>query len=262
MLINKTSAACDNENRPKEISGKKDLSGYNRSQSSDPYKELDAFTYLVSHDLRAPLRALSGFTNILIEDYGDKVDDKGRELMNIILQNVENLQELLEGILKLSRSSFKTLEKGLLDMTSIFNTVFNELYDHEPYGRIIHFRCENLHAVHGDKSLIKQVVANLLSNAIKYTRSKPESVIDVDSYQEKDYIVYRVKDNGIGFNNTYKEKIFDVFQRFHNEDEYEGSGIGLTNVRRIIQKHGGVVYAEGIPGEGAVFCFTLPILQS
>jgi len=220
-------------------------------------KELEAFSYSVSHDLRAPLRAIDGFSRILLEEYTDKFDDDGKRVLDIIRSNTQNMGRLIDDLLAFSRLSRKQIEASHVDMHELARDVFKQL---EPglSDQKIQFNLAPLPATEGDPALIRQVFVNLLSNAAKYSRPRAQSVIDVSGHCENGDCVYYVKDNGVGFDMTYAKKLFGVFQRLHSVEEFEGTGVGLAIVQRIINRHGGRVWAEGKVNEGATFFFSLP----
>lgn len=220
-------------------------------------KELESFSYSVSHDLRAPLRAIDGFSKVLLEDYGDKLDEEGKRVINVICNSTAKMGELIEHILVLSRLGRKEMKFVDVDMGVMAESVYKELRQAEP-RRSIQFVVKQLPAASVDEGMIRQVYANLLANAIKFTRPKNPAVIEVGGYRDKNEAVYYVKDNGVGFDMKFQDKLFGVFQRLHGEKDFEGTGVGLAIVQRIIQKHGGRVWAEGKVDEGASFYFALP----
>ncbi|MFH1702465.1 MAG: GAF domain-containing protein [Nitrospirota bacterium] len=220
-------------------------------------RELEAFSYSVSHDLRAPLRAITGFSSILLEDYADKVDDEGKRLMNVVKDNTLNMNKLIDALLALSRIGRKEIDLLEIDMDKLAKEVFDEIKATIP-ERKIQFDIKPLPSDRGDAGMIRQVFVNLLTNAAKFTRLKDVPIIEVGGYIEDSENVYYVKDNGIGFDMQYAEKLFGAFQRLHSDKQFEGTGIGLAIVQRIIQRHDGRVWAEGKVNEGAMFYFTLP----
>jgi PAS domain S-box-containing protein len=242
-------------------------------------KELEAFSYSVSHDLRAPLRAIDGFTHAIIEDYADKFDEEGKRLLDIVSSNAQKMGQLIDDLLTFSRTGRQELRMSKIEMDTLARTVFEELKAAAP-ERTIQFAIKPLPLAHGDQGMIRQVFVNLLSNAIKFTRPKETAIIEVGGWRgDKDnppvphleklgeegfeeippeQNIYYVKDNGVGFDMQYVNKLFSVFQRLHSESEFEGTGVGLAIVKRIIQRHGGQVWAEGKVNEGATFYFSLP----
>jgi signal transduction histidine kinase len=219
--------------------------------------ELEAFSYSVSHDLRAPLRAIDGFSRILLEEYAEKFDEDGKRVLDVIRSNTQNMGRLIDDLLAFSRLSRKELEASSVDMHGLASDVFKQL---EPAlaDQKIEFNLSQLPPINGDPALIRQVFVNLLSNAAKYSRPRPQSVIDVNGYYENGDCIYYVKDNGVGFDMTYAKKLFGVFQRLHGVEEFEGTGVGLAIVQRIVHRHGGRVWAEAKVNQGATFFFSLP----
>jgi PAS domain S-box-containing protein len=220
-------------------------------------KELEAFSYSVSHDLRAPLRAIDGFSRIILEDYINKLDDEGKRYLNVIRNNTQKMGQLIDDLLVFSRLGRQEIRVSDVDMGKMAKSVFREI-DLVASGRKIQLDIRELPSAQGDQAMIRQVFANLLSNAIKFTRPKERTVIEVDGRSEGNENVYTVKDNGVGFDMQYANKLFGVFQRLHGSEEFEGTGVGLAIVQRIIHRHGGRIWAEGKVGEGASFYFTLP----
>ncbi|CAG0953549.1 partial Phytochrome-like protein cph1, partial [Anaerolineae bacterium] len=220
-------------------------------------QELEAFAYSVSHDLRAPLRAIDGFSRILQEDYAGQFDAEGQRLFGIVRANAQKMDELITDLLTLSRVSRNEMIQSRLDMPSLVRAIYQELTasNIRPNDCLI---VTPLPVANGDLTLIRQVWANLLSNALKYTRPRAEPRIEVGGYQEDRQNVYYVKDNGVGFNPLYAHKLFGIFQRLHKANEFEGTGVGLAIVRRIVNRHGGKTWAEGQVDQGATFYFSLP----
>jgi len=219
-------------------------------------KELEAFSYSVSHDLKAPLRAIDGFSSVLIEDHYDKLDDEGKHLLNVVRGNTQKMGELIENLLVLSRIGRKEIERSKIDMDKLAKTTFDEIKA-TVSEREIQFDIKPLPPAYGDEGLLHQVFFNLLFNAIKFTRTRENAIIEVGGYAEGIENVYYVKDNGVGFDMQYAEKLFGAFQRLHSDKEFEGTGIGLALVQRIIHRHGGRIWAEGKVNEGAKFYFSL-----
>jgi light-regulated signal transduction histidine kinase (bacteriophytochrome) len=220
-------------------------------------KELESFSYSVSHDLREPLRTVDGFSRILQKDYADKLDAEGQRLINIIRGGTQKMAKLISDLLSFSRIGRKGMELSEIDMVELVEKVSMELRSAVP-ERKLRFNIKKLPTAQGDPAMIRQVMINLLSNAIKFTREKRLAVIEVGSIARDGENIYYVKDNGVGFDPEYKDKLFRIFQRLHSEEEFEGTGVGLAIVQRIIHRHGGRVLAEGEVGHGATFYFTLP----
>jgi len=220
-------------------------------------RELDAFTYSVSHDLRAPLRAITGFSEMIVEDYGDKLDQDGQRQLGVIQNSAQDMGKLIDDLLAFSRLGRKSLTKSKIDMHTLADEVTETLQLIEKKQKI-RLNVKDLPSALGDRAMIREVFVNLLSNAIKYTGPVKEPVIEIDSRTEGDENIYYVTDNGVGFDMKYVDKLFQVFQRLHSAEEFEGTGIGLALVQRIIHRHGGRVWGEGKVNEGATFYFSLP----
>lgn len=220
-------------------------------------KELESFSYSVSHDLRAPLRAIDGFARIFTEDHAESLDDEGRRVLDVIRKNAQNMGQLIDDLLAFSRFGRKPMEATKIDMDGLAKIIAGELSPvTDP--RASPFTIDPLPPAYGDSSLIRQVFVNLFSNALKYSRTKEAMQINVGSRSENGLNVYFVRDNGVGFDMQYSNKLFGVFQRLHSADEFEGTGVGLAIVQRVIARHGGRVWAEGEIGKGATFYFALP----
>lgn len=220
-------------------------------------REMEAFSYSVSHDLRAPLRSINGFSRFLLEDYSDKLDEEGKRLLDVIRQNAKKMDELINDMLKLSRISRAELNRSEIDMGATARAMYEEVAgDHEK--ELFLLEINNLAPARCDPSLIKNVWQNLLSNALKYSSGADTKKIELWSEIDDKKITYFIKDYGAGFDMKYRNKLFGVFKRLHRESEFEGTGVGLAIVQRIIHKHGGKVDASAEPGKGAVFSFSLP----
>lgn len=219
-------------------------------------KELEAFSYSVSHDLRAPLRAVNGFAVILEEAYSGVLDSEGMRLLKIIQENANKMGVLIDDLLAFSRLGKKEINSTIIDMTS---QARNALYNLKNTLKIkAEVKINKLHPVLGDTTLINQVWMNLLSNAVKYSSKNEAPVITVKSTKKNGEVVYSVADNGVGFDMKYAHKLFGVFQRLHDETDFEGTGVGLALVQRIINKHGGKIWANAKVGKGATFYFSIP----
>ena len=220
-------------------------------------KDLEAFSYSVSHDLRAPLRAIDGFSRILAEDHSNQLDPDAMRVLSVIRTNTRNMSKLIDDLLAFSRLGRKQLERSPVDIDALAHAIADELRATPP-ERALRFEIEPLGTAAGDHSMLRQVFVNLLSNAVKYSKDKAAATIKVGSYVQNGESVYYVRDNGAGFDMNYADKLFGVFQRLHTAEEFEGTGVGLAIVQRIIQRHGGRVWAEGKVNEGATFYFSLP----
>ena len=229
-------------------------------QLEDANKELEAFTYSVSHDLRAPLRAIDGFSRIITEDYEPIMDDEGKRLLNVIRDNTQKMDKLITDLLALSRVGRNEMSCVLINMDAMVRSVFNDLIPDENKNRTV-LNVSDLPESYVDPALIKQLWVNLLSNAIKYSSTRDKGVVEVGAYIKDGTNVYYVKDNGVGFNPKYSHKLFGIFQRLHSEKEFPGTGVGLAIVQRIARRHGGDVWAESELDNGATFYFSLPIKQ-
>jgi len=220
-------------------------------------KELEAFSYSVSHDLRAPLRAIDGYTRILMEDYETVLDAEGQRVCAVIRRQTQRMGELIDDLLAFSRLSRTQVQTSLIDMEALTNSLFHELTTPADRERI-DFQLGSLPLAVGDPTLIRQVWLNLLTNAVKFSSKRVRAVIEVGGQQSDTEATYYVRDNGAGFDMQYADKLFRVFQRLHSEREFEGTGVGLAIIQRIIHRHGGRVWAEGEVDQGATFYFTLP----
>jgi len=221
------------------------------------YKELETFSYSISHDLRTPLVVIGGFSRVLLEKYSNHLDAKGQRFLSIIHSDAHKMLQLIDDLLTFSRSERQQMEQSDIDMGELARAVFEELKSILP-DQTLRLDVKTLPPAQGDQSMIRQVFVNLLSNAIKFTRPKGAGVIQIGCMVKENQNIYWVKDNGVGFDMRYVDELFGVFQRRHNVDEFEGTGIGLAIVQRIIQRHGGQVWAEGEVNKGASFYFTLP----
>jgi len=220
-------------------------------------KELEAFSYSVSHDLRAPLRAIGGFVSILTEDYENILDDEGRRICRIIQSNAAKMGQLIDDLLSFSRLIRSELHHSKIDMESMVKNVISEFGTTQDLSTKT-ISVQNIPEAFGDSNLLKQVWINLVSNALKYSSKEENVQINIGAIRKESETFYFIKDNGVGFNMAYSNKLFNVFQRLHGLHEFEGTGVGLAIVQRIINRHGGRVWAEGEVGNGATFFFSLP----
>lgn len=220
-------------------------------------KELEAFSYSVSHDLRAPLRAIDGFTRILIEDYEPSLGEEGKRVCNVISSETVRMGMLIDDLLAFSRLSRKEMSSTEIDMRAMAAAAFEELTTGQGH-REIEFVLGEIPSAVGDAGLMRQVWTNLLANAVKFTSRRKRAVIEVNGVQSADEVIYSVRDNGAGFDMEYVDKLFGVFQRLHSEEEFEGTGVGLAIVQRVVHRHGGRVWAEGEVDHGATFHFAFP----
>lgn len=219
-------------------------------------KELEAFTYSVSHDLRSPLRAIHGYTKIISDDYADKFDEEGKNMMQGVMRNAKKMGQLIDDLLTFSRTGKSELQKKDIKMTELAKAVVKDM---EAATRPINAKIavEKMPNAYADYNLMNLVFTNLISNAIKYSAPKENPEVFIGATKRKNEVVYFIKDNGVGFDMQYYNKLFGVFQRLHSSEEFEGTGVGLALVNRIITRHGGKIWAEAKVNEGATFYFTL-----
>ena len=220
-------------------------------------EELESFAYSISHDLRAPLRAIDGYSRILEQDYAKVLDQEGLRLLNIVRSSTKNLDRLITDLLSLSRVGRSELKFDNLDMNSMVDSIYQELTTPEMQEKI-HFTVQDLPEGFGDATLIRHVWMNLISNAIKYSIPKEKPKIEITGFSDSTQCTYTIKDNGVGFNPDFKDKLFGLFQRLHKASDFEGTGVGLAIVHRIVTRHNGEVWGNGEIDSGAEFSFTLP----
>lgn len=220
-------------------------------------KELEAFAYSISHDLRAPLRHMVGFTELLQKSAQASLDDKGRRYVGVILESAKRMGDLIDDLLSFSRIGRAETRQTLVSLDQLVREVQNEVW-HDTEGRAMTWKIGALPDLYGDRSMLKLALVNVISNSVKFTRTRPDAEIEIGSQNGRDGIVVFVRDNGVGFDMKYVNKLFGVFQRLHRAEEFEGTGIGLATVQRIIHRHGGRVWAEGCVGAGATLYFSFP----
>ena len=223
-------------------------------------EELESFSYSVSHDLRAPIRAINGYTQIIMEDHIELFDDDGKNMFEAIIKNSNKMGLLIDDLLAFSKLGRKQVSAVNIDMTALVNSVINDIVIEKNENNPI-FEIDELAAANGDPSLIKQVWINLISNAIKYSKYKPETRIKITSTSKEGKIIYSIQDWGSGFDMQYYDKLFGVFQRLHSQEEFSGTGIGLAIVQKIVNRHYGSVWAESKLDAGAKFYFSLPDIK-
>jgi len=220
-------------------------------------KELDAFTYAVAHDLRAPLRAIDGFCQMLQSECGKRFGERATDLLGRMLTSAQQMRQLIDGLLSLSRITRSPINRRTVNLSRLAQTIADQLHQSAP-ERPADFAIQPHLAANGDPDLLRVVLTNLLGNAWKYSRKKPHTRIEFAAVPAAGATAYVVRDNGAGFDMAYVSKLFGVFQRLHSDREFEGTGVGLTIVQRIVHRHGGRVWAEGQVDHGAAFYFTLP----
>jgi two-component system, sensor histidine kinase and response regulator len=235
------------------------------------YRDLESFSYSISHDLRSPLRAIRGMTDLYLEEAGETVTPSGRARLDKVVRGAERMDQMIEDLLRFSRLSRTPPDRRPIDLTIMARRVVGELQAADPQ-RHIEVRIEPLPECQGEPGLIEQVMSNLLSNAFKFTRDRSDARVELGSYcakaaaaqqqqqdapDEPEEQIYFVRDNGAGFNMKYADKLFGVFQRLHSQEQFAGTGVGLSIVKRILERHGGRIWAESTPGEGATFLFVV-----
>lgn len=263
---NRAASAC----RPSEANSRQQPSAENMDelraslarqtrQLSNLNKELEGFAHSVSHDLRAPLRAISGYAMIVEEDYGQVLDVKGQELLQVIRRNVGRMDALITDLISLSKAVSGEMSPEKFSMQKLVDDCIAAL---QQENEDVEFNVDSLEDVVGSRELIRQIWESLLNNAVKFSAKTEHPVIRVSSEATSEEVIYVVRDNGAGFDMRYGHKLFNAFQRLHRQEDFAGSGIGLALVQRIVARHGGRVWAEGSQGEGAAFYFALPRMLS
>ena len=217
-------------------------------------RELESFSYSVSHDLRAPLRAINGFSQIILESEGGRISGEGKRLFDRIVRNSNRMGQLIDDILEYSRAGRSPLERTKVDMDALARAVARESSEDYPSTKI---DIGQLPVVAGDRAMLRQILENLIGNACKYSARSEQPLIQIDARMTAGEMVFHVRDNGVGFEMQYAGKLFGMFQRMHAEGEFAGTGVGLAIVKRLIERHGGRIWAESVPGQGSVFHFTL-----
>ncbi len=228
----------------------------NAAQLELTNKELESFSYSVSHDLRSPLRAIDGYSRIFEEDFADRLDDEGRRLLAVIRASSKKMGQLIDDLLAFSRMGRKPVDSGKVDMNALVDEVWAEVCTSS--RTTLPLKKTNLPAAWGDHVLLRQVWMNLLANAVKYSSKKAEQIVEITAKQNEHEVVYTVRDNGVGFDMRFYNKLFGVFQRLHTENEFPGTGVGLAIAQRVIVRHGGRIWADSKPDEYTIFNFSLP----
>ena len=225
------------------------------------YRDLESFSYSVSHDLRSPLRAIRGMTRIYLEEFADTVTDQGRQRLDQVLRGADRMDQMIEGLLRFCRLSRDAPVGCPVDLAALTLRIIRDLRTADPQ-RTVEVKIGSLPACRGDPGLIEQAMTNLLSNAFKFTGGRSDATIEVGSHltaaPEAAELVYFIRDNGAGFDMKYADKLFGVFQRLHSQDQFPGTGVGLSIVKRILERHGGRIWADSQPGQGATFYFVIP----
>ena len=267
LIIANKELTFQNEEKEKRaaelIIANKELAYQNREKEKraaelvNANKEMEAFSYSVSHDLSAPLRHINGYVELLLIRFYDFLPDKARHYLNNIADSVSQMATLIDDLLQFSRTGLQEMLFADLNMNIIVQEVLVPIKQ-ENHERNIEWRIATLPHVYGDHAMLRLVWTNLLSNAVKFTRTRGKTIIEINVIDENDAFIFSIRDNGVGFDMQYAQKLFGVFQRLHTNDEFEGTGIGLANVHRIILKHGGHIWAEAEPDKGATFNFSLP----
>lgn len=219
-------------------------------------KELESFSYSVSHDLRSPLRAIDGYSRIFEEDFADRLDEEGLRLLSVIRASSKKMGQLIDDLLSFSRMGRKPVDAAKVDMNALVEEVWAEVCTTATSE--LHLKKQVLPPIWGDKALLRQVLVNLLSNAVKYSSNKPEQLVQITAEQNELEVIYSIRDNGVGFDMRFYNKLFGVFQRLHTEKEFPGTGVGLAIAQRVIVRHGGRIWAESKLDEYTVFHFSLP----
>lgn len=229
----------------------------NISERKSVNKELESFTYTIAHDLRAPLRAVDGFANIISEDYKHMIVEESQKLLDGIIQNTKKMGKLIDDLLDFSHAGQQEMRQGEVDMNQVVASIISRLTPSPPNPNI-QINCQFLPTVWADDTMIRKVMHHLISNALKFSNSNGNVLIDIGATEDAESQVFFVRDNGMGFDMKYSDKLFKVFHRLHVDTDMNSTGVGLAIVAKIIQRHGGCVWAEGIPDVGAVFSFSLP----
>jgi signal transduction histidine kinase len=230
------------------------------TQLRNAFKELEAFSHTAAHDLRTPLRALSGYADILLEDYSQKVGSEGKRMLEMVAENANKMGVLIDNLIIFTRLNRQEIQSSFINMYEMANSAYHEQVSKIDKKRI-KFHLKHIPPTYGDESLVRQVWVNLINNAIKFSSPKTDRYIEIGVLKRNAEEIYFVKDNGIGFDMDNSDSVFDIFKRLHDEKEFSGIGVGLSIARRIIQRHNGRMWAEGIAGEGAIIFFTIPAAE-
>jgi light-regulated signal transduction histidine kinase (bacteriophytochrome) len=236
----------------------RDLTGDLEDRVQERTAELESFAYSVSHDLRTPLRAIDGYTQLLATNHADQLDDEGRRLLSVVRDSTQKMGMLIDDLLTLSRLGRREIETCPLDMERLTRDAYEEVCRAHSAAENGTLEVHPLPDVVGDPVMMRHVMSNLLGNAVKFSREEEDPHVEVGGEENGNASVFFVRDNGVGFDVEYAHKLFGVFERLHEEDEFEGTGVGLAIVERVVQRHGGEVCAESEKGEGATIYFSLP----
>jgi light-regulated signal transduction histidine kinase (bacteriophytochrome) len=247
----------ERKRREEQISSLNEQLGKRTAELESINKELEAFAYSISHDLRAPLRHMAGFTELLKKNTAGVLNEKSRRYVAMILESAQKMGSLIDDLLAFSRIGRAETHKIVVDLEQLVQEALIEVKQ-DTIGRNVTWKVGGLPAWYGDRSMLRLVLVNLISNAVKFTRTRTQAEIEIGCRdREQNQIVVFVRDNGVGFDMKYVNKLFGVFQRLHSPDAFEGTGIGLATVQRIVHRHGGTVWAEGMVDQGATFYFSL-----
>lgn len=228
-----------------------------RRQLEDVNRELESFTYSVSHDLQAPLRAIEGFSRMILKRQGEHFDEETRRKFEVIMANVKQMERLIADLLTFSRLERRNMSMTMVNVSALIREAWEEILVINP-GRKLTLKLSEVPPCFGDRALLKQVIANILGNAVKFSGSREETVVEVGAQVQKEEPVYYIRDNGVGFDMAYYDRLFAIFKTLHDREEYKGTGVGLALAQRIINRHSGRIWAESKLGEGSIFYFSLP----
>jgi light-regulated signal transduction histidine kinase (bacteriophytochrome) len=241
------------------VDRERELSARLEERVQDRTAELESFTYSVSHDLRTPLRAIDGYTQLLQKKHAAPLDAEGRRLLRLVSEHTQKMGALIDDLLTLARLGRREMERARVDLEALAHETFSTLRDtHGDSRPHCSFEVQSLPPVYGDRSMLRHVFSNLLSNALKFTQREEAPRIEVGATERDGAPAYYVRDNGVGFDAERAEEVFGVFQRLHDDSDFEGTGVGLALVERVVRRHDGTVWAEGAEGAGATIFFTLP----
>jgi len=257
-ILETNNDVSDRKRREEEIRKLNDELGKRTTDLEASNKELEAFAYSVSHDLRAPVRHIAGYAQLLQRNSSSALDEKSRRYMTMILESAERMGTLIDDLLAFSRIGRTETREAAVNLDLLVKEILGEVQQ-DIIGRNIAWKISALPDLYGDRSMLRLALTNLISNAAKFTRTRPQAEIEIGCLEKnKDEVVVFIRDNGVGFDMKYVDKLFGVFRRLHSADVFEGTGIGLATVQRIIHRHGGRVWAEGLVDIGATFFLSVP----